>query len=120
MQVVLSECFRPGDIVRASVLSLGDARSYYLSTAENELGVVYAKSIAGKQASSSASREAFTLAVAVHELAGWWGTGHSGLPKGVNCRVGYGFNAVGLQAMCIQHSTAGLHVFKLTELPSYL
>ncbi len=56
MQVVLSHCFRPGDIVRASVLSLGDARSYYLTTAENELGVVYAKSIAGKQAVSRAER----------------------------------------------------------------
>lgn len=31
--------FRPGDIVRARVISLGDARQYYLSTAENELGV---------------------------------------------------------------------------------
>jgi len=40
--VVLSECFRPGDIVRAVVLSLGDARSYYLSTARNDLGVVHA------------------------------------------------------------------------------
>lgn len=39
--------FRPGDIVRAEVLSLGDARSYYLSTAKNELGVVSAKSVAG-------------------------------------------------------------------------
>eukprot|EP00850_Spirogloea_muscicola_P018638 SM000173S03007 [mRNA] locus=s173:93895:95620:+ [translate_table: standard] len=28
-------------------LSLGDARAYYLSTAKNELGVVYAKSLAG-------------------------------------------------------------------------
>eukprot|EP00877_Chromochloris_zofingiensis_P001488 jgi/Chrzof1/1133/Cz01g41130.t1 len=41
------DCFHPGDIVRAEVLSLGDARSYYLSTAKNELGVVYAKSPAG-------------------------------------------------------------------------
>ncbi len=40
--VRMSECFRPGDIVRATVISLGDARSYYLSTASNELGVVYA------------------------------------------------------------------------------
>ncbi|XP_042487224.1 exosome complex component CSL4 isoform X1 [Macadamia integrifolia] len=40
-------CFRPGDIVRALVLSLGDARAYYLSTAKNELGVVSAESIAG-------------------------------------------------------------------------
>lgn len=39
--------FRPGDIVRAEVLSLGDARSYYLSTAKNELGVVSATSVAG-------------------------------------------------------------------------
>ncbi|KAF7817779.1 Exosome complex component CSL4 [Senna tora] len=39
--------FRPGDIVRALVLSLGDARAYYLSTAKNELGVVSAESSAG-------------------------------------------------------------------------
>ena len=39
--------FRPGDLVRAEVLSLGDTRSYYLSTARNELGVVYAKSVEG-------------------------------------------------------------------------
>jgi exosome complex component CSL4 len=41
--VVLYDCFRPGDVVRASVLSLGDARSYYLSTASDELGVVSAR-----------------------------------------------------------------------------
>lgn len=46
-KVVMQECFRPGDLVRAEVLSLGDARSYYLTTAKNELGVVYAKSVAG-------------------------------------------------------------------------
>ncbi|KAG6647408.1 hypothetical protein I3843_07G075500 [Carya illinoinensis] len=39
--------FRPGDIVKAIVLSLGDARAYYLSTAKNELGVVSAESTAG-------------------------------------------------------------------------
>ncbi|XP_077228882.1 nucleic acid-binding, OB-fold-like protein [Tasmannia lanceolata] len=39
--------FHPGDIVRAVVLSLGDARAYFLSTAKNELGVVSAESIAG-------------------------------------------------------------------------
>ncbi|XP_078441912.1 nucleic acid-binding, OB-fold-like protein [Wolffia australiana] len=39
--------FRPGDIVRALVLSLGDARAYYLSTAKNELGVLSAQSPAG-------------------------------------------------------------------------
>ncbi|KAG4919714.1 hypothetical protein JHK84_057031 [Glycine max] len=40
--------FHPGDIVRALVLSLGDARAYFLSTAKNELGVVSAESIAGE------------------------------------------------------------------------
>ncbi|PWN91377.1 hypothetical protein FA10DRAFT_265237 [Acaromyces ingoldii] len=41
-KVRLADSFRPGDIVRATVISLGDARSYYLSTASNHLGVVYA------------------------------------------------------------------------------
>jgi exosome complex RNA-binding protein Csl4 len=49
LQVVMYDCFRPGDIVRAKVLSLGDARSYHLSTADNSLGVVRAKSLAGAQ-----------------------------------------------------------------------
>ncbi|XP_022988236.1 exosome complex component CSL4-like [Cucurbita maxima] len=39
--------FRPGDIVKALVLSLGDARAYHLSTAKNELDVVSAESTAG-------------------------------------------------------------------------
>ena len=42
--VELHKCFRPGDIVRARVLSLGDQRAYYLTTAEDELGVVKARS----------------------------------------------------------------------------
>ncbi|GLJ23890.1 hypothetical protein SUGI_0453980 [Cryptomeria japonica] len=46
-KVDLHTSFRPGDIVRAEVLSLGDARAYYLSTAKNELGVVSAESISG-------------------------------------------------------------------------
>ena len=37
------DCFRPGDVIKAEVVSLGDARSYFLSTAKNELGVVNAK-----------------------------------------------------------------------------
>ncbi|KAG9292998.1 hypothetical protein G9A89_016360 [Geosiphon pyriformis] len=41
------DSYRPGDIVRAEVISLGDSRSYYLSTAKNELGVIYAQSVAG-------------------------------------------------------------------------
>jgi hypothetical protein len=43
----LFDAFRPGDVVRAAVLSLGDARSYFLTTAANELGVVHATSLAG-------------------------------------------------------------------------
>ncbi|PKU65740.1 hypothetical protein MA16_Dca018530 [Dendrobium catenatum] len=46
-KVDMYQSFRPGDIVKAEVLSLGDARAYYLSTAKNELGVVSAQSIAG-------------------------------------------------------------------------
>ncbi|CAA0814496.1 Nucleic acid-binding- OB-fold-like protein [Striga hermonthica] len=46
-KVEMHASFRPGDIVRALVLSLGDARAYYLSTAKNELGVVSAESAAG-------------------------------------------------------------------------
>lgn len=40
--------YLPGDIVRAVVISLGDSRSYYLSTAREDLGVVAAKGRAGK------------------------------------------------------------------------
>ena len=40
--LVVHECFRPGDIVRAVVISLGDARQYFLSTADVEYGVVTA------------------------------------------------------------------------------
>ncbi|XP_021288394.1 exosome complex component CSL4 [Herrania umbratica] len=39
--------FRPSDIVRVVVLSLGDARAYHLSTAKNELSVISDKSSAG-------------------------------------------------------------------------
>ena len=47
-KVQLHLCFRPGDLIRAEVLSLGDARSYFLSTAKNELGVVGARSLSGE------------------------------------------------------------------------
>uniref|UniRef100_A0A8D0H5C1 Exosome complex component CSL4 n=1 Tax=Sphenodon punctatus TaxID=8508 RepID=A0A8D0H5C1_SPHPU len=49
-KVEVYKSFRPGDIVLAKVISLGDAQSnYLLSTAENELGVVVAHSEAGAQ-----------------------------------------------------------------------
>lgn len=40
VQIVNS--FRPGDFVKATVISLGDTRSYFLSTAAANLGVVHA------------------------------------------------------------------------------
>ncbi|KAK4453243.1 hypothetical protein QBC34DRAFT_396708 [Podospora aff. communis PSN243] len=46
-KVKIYESFRPGDIVRAEVISLGDQANYYLSTAKNELGVIMATSEAG-------------------------------------------------------------------------
>ncbi|RDD41649.1 Exosome complex component CSL4 [Trichoplax sp. H2] len=46
-KVDMYNCFKPGDAVLAEVISLGDPRSYYLSTAKNELGVIFAKSTAG-------------------------------------------------------------------------
>ncbi|QLG72327.1 hypothetical protein HG535_0D00340 [Zygotorulaspora mrakii] len=45
--VKIINCFKPGDIVRAQVLSLGDGTNYYLSTARNDLGVVFAKAANG-------------------------------------------------------------------------
>lgn len=46
-KVKVPESFRVGDVVRAVVISLGDERAYYLSTAKNELGVVLAMSEGG-------------------------------------------------------------------------
>ena len=47
-KVEIYKSFRPGDIVQARVSSLGDSQSYFLSTAENELGVIFAMSEAGE------------------------------------------------------------------------
>ena len=41
------DCYRPGDVVRATVLSLGDARNYYVTTAGEDEGVVEGTSAAG-------------------------------------------------------------------------
>ena len=47
--VQMIQSFRPGDIVKALIISLGDARQFLLSTSRKELGVVYAKSVAGME-----------------------------------------------------------------------
>ena len=41
-KIILEECFQPGDIIQAKVISLGDSKWFYLSTAEDHLGVVLA------------------------------------------------------------------------------
>ncbi|KAJ9662881.1 exosome 3'-_5 exonuclease subunit ski4 (Csl4) [Neophaeococcomyces mojaviensis] len=46
-KVVMNEMFRVGDIVKAVVISLGDERNYYISTAGNDYGVIIARSQAG-------------------------------------------------------------------------
>jgi exosome complex component CSL4 len=46
-KIEINKSFRCGDIVIARVISLGDTNSYFLSVAENELGVVIAYSEAG-------------------------------------------------------------------------
>ena len=46
-KVKVAESFRVGDIVRATLISLGDERNYYCSTAKNEYGVVLARSVWG-------------------------------------------------------------------------
>lgn len=47
-KVKIHTSFRPDDIVRAEIISLGDQNNYYLSTAKNELGVVFATSETGE------------------------------------------------------------------------
>ena len=41
--VEVSQSFRPRDLVKARVITHGESQTYMLSTAENELGVVWAK-----------------------------------------------------------------------------
>lgn len=47
-KIAMEEAFLPGDVIRAEVLSLGDARSYFISTARAELGVVHSLSEVGE------------------------------------------------------------------------
>lgn len=47
-KVKIADCFKPGDTVRAVIISLGDGSNYYLSTARNDLGVVLANSEDGE------------------------------------------------------------------------
>ncbi|TKY90922.1 hypothetical protein EX895_000920 [Sporisorium graminicola] len=83
-KVKLADCFRPGDIVRATVISLGDARSYYLSTAGNTLGVIYAMSATSASATTDAeaneTEAATATAVTSVGGAGWNISGNPMVP----------------------------------------
>mmetsp|Transcript_62473 Transcript_62473/g.103942 ORF Transcript_62473/g.103942 Transcript_62473/m.103942 type:complete len:199 (-) Transcript_62473:160-756(-) len=46
-KVEMYNCYRPGDVVQARVISLGDSRSYFITTAAIDLGVVFAMSAEG-------------------------------------------------------------------------
>ncbi|TFY83764.1 hypothetical protein EWM64_g237 [Hericium alpestre] len=48
-KVKIADCFRGGDVI-----SLGDARSYYITTARNDLGVIFATSEAAVLSASNA------------------------------------------------------------------
>lgn len=67
-KVKVSESFRVGDIVRGVVISLGDERNYYVSTARNEYGVVMARSEADNQMVPISWREMRDMSTGVQEL----------------------------------------------------
>ncbi|KAA6402864.1 MAG: putative exosome complex component CSL4 [Streblomastix strix] len=46
-KIEIQNSFRPGDLIRAKVISLGDSRFFFLKTNEVGLGVVYAISDSG-------------------------------------------------------------------------
>lgn len=67
-KVKVGESFRVGDVVRGVVISLGDERNYYVSTARNEFGVVLARSEANNQMVPVSWREMRDLETGVNEL----------------------------------------------------
>jgi exosome complex component CSL4 len=67
-KVKVAESFRVGDVVRAVVISLGDERSYFCSTARNELGVVIARGEQGGQMVPVSWREVVDLETGAREV----------------------------------------------------
>lgn len=43
-RIAMNDMFRVGDFIKAQVINLGDERSFYISTAGNEYGVIMARS----------------------------------------------------------------------------
>jgi exosome complex component CSL4 len=75
-KVKIADCFRGGDVVKGQVvsararflssqpqltsqISLGDARNYYVTTARNDLGVIFATSEAGARRSPRGIRSLY-------------------------------------------------------------
>ena len=67
-KIVLNDMYRLGDIVRATVISLGDERSYYISTAGNEYGVIVATSEDGNAMVPASWKEMKDVATGKGEL----------------------------------------------------
>jgi exosome complex component CSL4 len=91
-KVKIGECFRGGDVVKGMVvsylssfkivsrtkatffvhqISLGDARSYYVTTARNDLGVIFATSEAGECFLSPPGLSHFSTPGATMEPVSW-------------------------------------------------
>jgi exosome complex component CSL4 len=71
-KIVMNDSFRVGDIVRATVISLGDEKNYYISTGGNEFGVVIASSEEGNAmvpASWKEMKDAVTGKVELRKVA---------------------------------------------------
>lgn len=66
--VVTYDSFRPGDIVKATIISLGDVRSYYLSTAKMTLGVIYAENVSGIGMTLLPPKDEFKSTALVHYM----------------------------------------------------
>jgi exosome complex component CSL4 len=45
--VQMTNCFRPGDAIRARIMAMGDSRQYFLSTAAPDLGVAWTRDASG-------------------------------------------------------------------------
>ncbi len=56
-QLVMADCYRPGDILRAQVISLGDKNQYFLSTAAPELGCRFARTKQGTYMAPAAAAQ---------------------------------------------------------------
>jgi exosome complex RNA-binding protein Csl4 len=67
--VDLHACFRPGDIVRAAVLSLGSAQYYVLTTSEKQFGVVLPRKELGLVVSDNQIRNPGTNRTEERKLA---------------------------------------------------